>query len=141
MRQHCGYSCGVSAEVAISKTNGIWIEDKKLFVKKATFEDQRINQRQRNNQSNVEVGKERESKFRKNDGGKDYWVHTGNNAGNFKIEHSSYADVLKGVPIRASKIVEAMESGADWLQRSVVGKLINHCHVNSLPDLFISNGI
>ncbi|KAH7866777.1 hypothetical protein Vadar_024793 [Vaccinium darrowii] len=32
------YNCLVSADVAITKTNGLWIEDRKLFVKLASFE-------------------------------------------------------------------------------------------------------
>lgn len=31
------YDCHVSASMAISKTNGMWIEDQKLFVKEAIF--------------------------------------------------------------------------------------------------------
>lgn len=34
------YNCATSVEVAMSKANGFWIEDKKLFVKFATFEVQ-----------------------------------------------------------------------------------------------------
>lgn len=37
--------------------------------------------------------------------------------------------------------MEANESGVDWLQRSVVGRLIHYHHVNTLQDLFITNGI
>ncbi|KAH7848851.1 hypothetical protein Vadar_009207 [Vaccinium darrowii] len=32
------YNCSVSADVAITKTNGLWIEDRQLFVKIASFE-------------------------------------------------------------------------------------------------------
>ncbi|KAE9452391.1 hypothetical protein C3L33_15707, partial [Rhododendron williamsianum] len=35
------YDCAVSAEMAISKTNGVWIEDRKLFVKTASFDQKR----------------------------------------------------------------------------------------------------
>ncbi|KAH7861793.1 hypothetical protein Vadar_030916 [Vaccinium darrowii] len=35
------YNCATSADVAISKANGVWIEDRKLFVKFAAFKDQR----------------------------------------------------------------------------------------------------
>ncbi|KAH7842413.1 hypothetical protein Vadar_005035 [Vaccinium darrowii] len=33
------YNCSVSADIAITKTNGLWIEDRKLFVKIASFEE------------------------------------------------------------------------------------------------------
>lgn len=32
------YDCSVSADVAIHRANGLWIDDKKLFVKRALFE-------------------------------------------------------------------------------------------------------
>ncbi|KAG5539362.1 hypothetical protein RHGRI_019796 [Rhododendron griersonianum] len=53
---------------------------------------------------------------------------------------SSYADILKGGSSGRLKLVEAKEVGLGWLQKSAVGKLINFCHVNTLQDLFISNG-
>ncbi|KAH7834506.1 hypothetical protein Vadar_016727 [Vaccinium darrowii] len=35
------YDCLVSADLAILRTNGIWLDDKKLFVKLASFEAKR----------------------------------------------------------------------------------------------------
>ncbi|KAH7857422.1 hypothetical protein Vadar_012530 [Vaccinium darrowii] len=35
------YNCPVSADLAILRTNGIWLDDKKLFVKLASFEAKR----------------------------------------------------------------------------------------------------
>lgn len=32
------FDCAVSADVAISKANGLWMEDRKLFVKIASFD-------------------------------------------------------------------------------------------------------
>ncbi|KAH7856916.1 hypothetical protein Vadar_006850 [Vaccinium darrowii] len=40
-----------------------------------------------------------------------------------------------------SKLADGKVMGSDWLQNSVVGKLISYCYVNTLQDLFISNGI
>ncbi|KAG5547375.1 hypothetical protein RHGRI_013160 [Rhododendron griersonianum] len=54
---------------------------------------------------------------------------------------SSYANILKGGSSGRLKLVEAKEVELGWLQMSAVGKLINFCHVNTLQDLFISNGI
>ncbi|KAG5528160.1 hypothetical protein RHGRI_028934 [Rhododendron griersonianum] len=54
---------------------------------------------------------------------------------------SSYANILKGGSSGRLKLVEAKEVELGWLQMSAVGKLINFCHVNTLQNLFISNGI
>ncbi|KAI8524293.1 hypothetical protein RHMOL_Rhmol13G0139200 [Rhododendron molle] len=55
---------------------------------------------------------------------------------------SSYANILKGGALAGrQKLVEAKVVGLGWLQKSAVGKLISFCHVNTLQDLFISNGI
>ncbi|KAG5520652.1 hypothetical protein RHGRI_033285 [Rhododendron griersonianum] len=54
---------------------------------------------------------------------------------------SSYANILKWGSSGRLKLVEAKEVELGWLQMSAVGKLINFCHVNTLQDLFISNGI
>ncbi|KAH7850164.1 hypothetical protein Vadar_028690 [Vaccinium darrowii] len=37
------FDCAISAEVAISKANGFWIEDRMLYVNMATFKAQRKN--------------------------------------------------------------------------------------------------
>ncbi|KAI8568957.1 hypothetical protein RHMOL_Rhmol02G0241200 [Rhododendron molle] len=54
---------------------------------------------------------------------------------------SSYADILKGGSSGRLKLVEAKEVELGWLQKSAVDKLINFFHVNTLQDLFITNGI
>ncbi|KAH7842865.1 hypothetical protein Vadar_009918 [Vaccinium darrowii] len=53
----------------------------------------------------------------------------------------SYADALKGGSFSTTKLVDAKEVDLDWLHMSAVGKLINFCYVNTLQDLFVSNGI
>ncbi|KAH7833078.1 hypothetical protein Vadar_002941 [Vaccinium darrowii] len=45
------YNCSISAEVAIARANGLWCEDKKLFVKYASF-----NQYQHRKSTNAKVG-------------------------------------------------------------------------------------
>ncbi|KAH7846865.1 hypothetical protein Vadar_019060 [Vaccinium darrowii] len=51
---------------------------------------------------------------------------------------------LNGLFIRGLRITKAMDRVATesvWLQNIAVGILINYCYVNTLQDLFISNGI
>ncbi|KAH7852509.1 hypothetical protein Vadar_025736 [Vaccinium darrowii] len=53
----------------------------------------------------------------------------------------SYAEIVKGVSNGNTKAVGGVAAESGWLQNSAVGKLINYCYVNTLQDLFISNGI
>ncbi|KAH7847374.1 hypothetical protein Vadar_025379 [Vaccinium darrowii] len=53
----------------------------------------------------------------------------------------SYAKIVKGVSDGNTKEVDGVAAESGWLQNSAVGKLINYCYVNTLQDLFISNGI
>ncbi|KAH7852824.1 hypothetical protein Vadar_029715 [Vaccinium darrowii] len=54
----------------------------------------------------------------------------------------SYADILRGgSKVARPKLVEGFVTDVDWLRKSAVGRLINYCYVNTLQDLFISNGI
>lgn len=90
------YSCAVSTDVAITKTNGIWIEDRKLYVKKASFQDYRNNLRQRNNQRIANAGNDLESKSSRDDRGADYRVHAGIDNDNLvSDQRPSYANILK----------------------------------------------
>ncbi|KAG5549338.1 hypothetical protein RHGRI_014630 [Rhododendron griersonianum] len=55
---------------------------------------------------------------------------------------STYAEILNGDFKSKPKLVFAHEEdGIDWLNRSVVGRLLSFCDVNSLQNLFISNEI
>ncbi|KAH7841728.1 hypothetical protein Vadar_033516 [Vaccinium darrowii] len=120
------YNCASSAEVAISKANGFWIEDRKLFVKWAAF-DVRRNKPIQNKVDQV--------------------LSNGN--GTTTREHKnlvgfglSFADVVVGrnrsKPIRPS--VRVSVDGNKWLDRSAVGWLASPRSMDSLRQGFIADG-
>ncbi|KAH7841387.1 hypothetical protein Vadar_029255 [Vaccinium darrowii] len=58
------------------------------------------------------------------------------------LDPPSFADIVRCVSNGIkTKLVEAKEADTVWLRKSAVGQLINYCYVNTLQDLFISNGI
>ncbi|KAH7848047.1 hypothetical protein Vadar_033190 [Vaccinium darrowii] len=56
------YNCSVSADVAITKTNGLWIEDRKLYVKIASFEEKGTYQDQKRKVQEQVKGKDAQRK-------------------------------------------------------------------------------
>ncbi|KAH7834800.1 hypothetical protein Vadar_019851 [Vaccinium darrowii] len=58
------------------------------------------------------------------------------------LDPPSFADIVRGVlnGIK-TKLVEGKEADMEWLRKSAVGQLINYYYVNTLQDLFLSNGI
>ncbi|KAH7864870.1 hypothetical protein Vadar_009335 [Vaccinium darrowii] len=100
------YICASSAELAISKANGFWIENRKLFVKMAAFEVQSIKPNSRGPLINT--------------------------VSNLNLDKRSFADVVqhkttplvryqKGVENSATIIVQP--SGSSWLSSSAIVKM------------------
>ncbi|KAH7848115.1 hypothetical protein Vadar_033976 [Vaccinium darrowii] len=52
----------------------------------------------------------------------------------------SYTEALNGFK-NSPKLIDLEAFEVDWLERSVVGRLISYCNVNSLQNIFISNEI
>ncbi|KAH7840096.1 hypothetical protein Vadar_012527 [Vaccinium darrowii] len=145
------YNCSISAEVAIARANGLWCEDKKLFVKYASF-----NQNDYRKSPSVRVG------FHKNAGVGAYYhkdqdteraSHGENNIKEATGHHvstfnsvtcfKSYAQILKGD--HSGKMEKAFENlttltipptGSEWLSRSVVANLNKIIAIEELYKAF-----
>jgi len=120
------YDCHVAAGVAISKSNGLWVQDKQLFVKEASF-----------GHFDGKPALKLPSLLRTDVGTSNYeakeFLSSNLDADFCKIKNydkgKSYAQAVTGV----SKNLEAHDSkdivlkfspsGNDWLSRSVVGLL------------------
>ncbi|KAH7856358.1 hypothetical protein Vadar_000558 [Vaccinium darrowii] len=120
------YNCASSAEVAISKANGFWIEDRKLFVKWAAFDVHR-NKPIQNKVDQVLSN------------GNGTMTHERKNLVGFGL---SFADVVVGrnrsKPIRPSVRVSVDRN--KWLDRSAVGWLASPRSMDSLRQGFIDDG-
>lgn len=132
------YNCSISAEVAIARANGLWCEDKKLFVKYASF-----NQYQHRKSTGAKVGLYKHAgvgAFYHNDQDREITSHGENNLKGAEGHHvsifnsvtgfKSYAQILKGD--HSGKVEKAYENlttlrisptGSEWLSRSVVANL------------------
>ncbi|KAH7844126.1 hypothetical protein Vadar_024608 [Vaccinium darrowii] len=149
------YNCATSAEVAISKANGFWIEDRKLFVKLAAFEVQG----KKTFQKRVDQDSHNISIDVKSYGGVDPLFKNGSyipektcKSAVVTIEKSglskkvSFADVVKGkyesssnFTIIAKEITRG--EGDDWLSRSVIAKTPSHRSVESIRENFYLEGV
>lgn len=124
------YECHVSAGMAVSRMNGVWVEDKRLFVKEACFgrmAERKMQQVPRfhvstvslNNRacSNPESGAGKSLK----DGPSPVWDRKGQGA--------SYAQVLNGEtsnPVKAEEqsiTLHIHPEGNGWLYRSAVATM------------------
>lgn len=129
------YDCAVSADLAISKSNGIWLGDRKLFVKFASFNQNVKDKYSKSYMDSREtvalvVNKGRECpSFPRVESG-----FRGEEVGG-KL---SFAQVLKGSSKDGmssgvkSDILKLDPSGNDWLDRSMVAKLHKFMEVDDI---------
>lgn len=141
------YDCEVSAELAISKVNGIWIEDRKLFVKMATFDQKKENNNiMGRNANNKEMGdKSKEGLMNQR-----VEVLTSANSNGLR----TYAQAIKGFP-GGKNDEKRMEEGSfqeyrklilkpegnGWLYRSVVAKLRSLISIDELKVQMAEMGV
>lgn len=130
------YDCSVSADVAIRRANGLWIDNNKLFVKSATFEQ--------GNKSNINVYGN-DTRVSRNLDVRKKMLHLENNLseetsntgassdynlkGVFTSNGKSFAQVVKGDRIDGvtkemdAKTLNIESMGNEWLNRSAAAKL------------------
>ncbi|KAI8527296.1 hypothetical protein RHMOL_Rhmol12G0064100 [Rhododendron molle] len=84
------YDCEVSADMAISKANGLWIEDRKLFVKMAFFDQNKGNNDERQINPNQNLTRKNSNNMETNTRVESL---TSGNA----TASTSYANAVKGV--------------------------------------------
>ncbi|KAH7863185.1 hypothetical protein Vadar_014453 [Vaccinium darrowii] len=123
------YDCEVSAELAITKVNAIWIEDRKLFVKMATFDQNKENNNiMGRNTNKKEMGDKRKEVLMN----QTVEVLTSENSNGFR----TYAQAIKGFPggkneekrmeegnFEEDRKLILKPEGNGWLYWSVVAKL------------------
>ncbi|GAB2289474.1 hypothetical protein Dimus_023784 [Dionaea muscipula] len=120
------YSCSVAAEVAIQKTNGLWIQSNQLKVKVADFG--------RNQRNRVEAPI---TKVASRWVPKEAIQHRGSKASSFPRD--SYATaVKKGAASQEPNmpVVKGVYSGNGWLYRSAVATFEDHRTPDILLDSF-----
>ncbi|KAI8525690.1 hypothetical protein RHMOL_Rhmol13G0248900 [Rhododendron molle] len=117
------YDCHVAAGMAISKMNGVWVDDARLFVKEACFGFNKEHTRVRIPKFRSEHGKERCSYM-----GPELAQRPGNQAVEEREKREqagrSYKQVLKGesskMGVNPQTTVHVKPSGNGWLYRSTV---------------------
>ncbi|GMP74524.1 hypothetical protein CsSME_00031927 [Camellia sinensis var. sinensis] len=120
------YSCEVAANVAVQKADGLWVDDKKLFVKLAAYERSR-------EQGKYHAQKPPQSHFREE-------LRRGSH---HFTNNKTFADVVRGIQIqdKDSIIVQAEEYGNGWLYDSVLVRLKFRCVNISLKFELNARGI
>ncbi|GMP91370.1 hypothetical protein CsSME_00042101 [Camellia sinensis var. sinensis] len=120
------YSCEVAANVAVQKADGLWVDDKKLFVKLAAFDRSR-------EQGKYHAQNPPQLHFREELRRGSH--HFSNN--------KMFADVVRGIQIqdRDSISVQAEEYGNGWFYDSVLVRLKVRCINISLSLELNTRGI
>ncbi|KAH7850355.1 hypothetical protein Vadar_031548 [Vaccinium darrowii] len=108
------YNCATSADMAISKAHGVWIENRKLFVKFAAFKDHR----------------------KEAAGGLKHIVIDSN-----RIGGRSYAEAVVGKKVGAPKCVIINDNPNEWLHRSAVAKLKSLATMEAIREAMHCEGI
>lgn len=140
------YDCATSAEVAISKANGFWIDDRRLFVKRAAFQANRIvpnhkklfqNSAYLSTDGKSSKGVDSERSCKSNEDG--LFLQQGKPT-------VSFADVVKGMNVAPSIFsIKGKENdwgdGEDWLSRSVIAKLPSFRSIESIRENFYMEGV
>ncbi|KAH7859202.1 hypothetical protein Vadar_033039 [Vaccinium darrowii] len=133
------YNCATSADVAISKANGFWIEDCKLYVKFAAFKNHSKMRIQ--NKAGQYAPFNSGVSSRKDVDRSVHRIEKGNPS-----KQVSYADVVKGSKVSDSKVSllakdDFIADNDEWLSRSIIAKLPSPRSVESIKDCFISEGV
>lgn len=130
------YNCSVSADIAVSKTNGMWVEDKKLFVKIASFGQNRNDKRiVYSLKDQVEVPEKTTSFVDLSDPGKPQTnnLYTTVNGRSFAAIVKGDSKALEKEGIRVP-ILHLSPQENEWLYRSAVATLLNHIGIPKLKD-------
>lgn len=130
------YNCATSADVAISKANGIWIEDRKLFVKFAAFKDQR----KLRYQGGIQYGSPNDARKMEN---AKRAVKEINKGGVFsgKVVGKSFAEVVVGKHKVEPRRIIIDTLGNEWLSRSAVAKLKSSTAMESIREALHCKGV
>ncbi|KAH7867051.1 hypothetical protein Vadar_028278 [Vaccinium darrowii] len=124
------YDCPVSADLAVLRTNGIWLDDKKLFVKLASFEAKRnrpflSNSIREGEIHNAGMGHTKNQDSRAKVA---FQNHSSLHENGNTIQGLSFAQVLRGAgeisPQNKFQSKQIQASGTGWLHRSAVAKSI-----------------
>ncbi|CAL5382682.1 unnamed protein product [Camellia sinensis] len=123
------FDCSVAARVAVSKANGLWIEDREIQVKMAEY-DRFKEGAQNRNQTKGSKGI--------------------NEAGGRKVHyqhglHRSYAEILKtnarGSAGKVESTIMVDEAGHGWLHESVILRFKDVYSVHGIEKIFKEKGI
>ncbi|KAH7838672.1 hypothetical protein Vadar_029720 [Vaccinium darrowii] len=142
------YDCAVSADLAILRTNGIWLDDKKLFVKLASFEAKGTKPVPSNSNREGVIYQTGLGLTKEQGSGANVVVqnHTflQNSIGFSAKPSMSYSEALKGgtnvngySKIKSVIVAEVTDS---WLQRSAIAKLKSFQSIKAVHKLFFDKG-
>ncbi|KAG5534965.1 hypothetical protein RHGRI_022921 [Rhododendron griersonianum] len=119
------FGCPISAGMAVSKLNGLWVENKKLFVKEASFGQDEIKKASRVQERNEQEHRREENHRQQNSKGANNQIgESGRLRGSTKALGISYAQVVND------------PSGNGWLHRSAVGVLRRVVSMMTLKESF-----
>ncbi|KAH7837692.1 hypothetical protein Vadar_016784 [Vaccinium darrowii] len=137
------YNCQVSAMLAISKTHGLWIEDRRLFVKSASFNNKWANNCSQNRKRNFSVdlgstkGKNNSETHKEtSDVGKNKWFNGAKSfaqvVGTVQEGGKANKQEWEGDPKNHKLFIRPADNG--WLYRSIVAKLHKFMVVDALEE-------
>ncbi|GMQ10223.1 hypothetical protein CsSME_00053308 [Camellia sinensis var. sinensis] len=123
------FDCSVAARVAVSKANGLWVEDREIQVKMAEY-DRLKEGAQNRNQTTGNKGI--------------------NEAGGREVHHQhglqrSYAEILKtnvrGAAGKVEGTIMVDEAGHGWLHESVILRFKEEYSIHGIEKIFKEKGI
>ncbi|KAH7859110.1 hypothetical protein Vadar_031653 [Vaccinium darrowii] len=128
------FNCASSAEVAISKANGFWIDNRKLFVKMAAFEAQGLKPGHNGEKHDFLLSSRRVVPLM-NNGSKISEKSRG-----LHEDRPSYAHVTRGVEGNGENLgtrsVQCHAIGNGWLYRSAIAKIRKLISAKDLECIF-----
>lgn len=134
------FDCQVSAGMAVSKLNGVWVDNRRLFVKEATFGIEEEKNKQRASRLHVlrdqgPNGGVKPNHIMPKQGGN-------SNSGQSKWQGRSFAGVVRGetskpLPaLRQEITITAENVGSGWLYRSAVAIMKRVIPLSTLRNSF-----
>ncbi|GAB2285716.1 hypothetical protein Dimus_039720 [Dionaea muscipula] len=129
------YDYMVAAEIAIQKTNDLWIDDKELMVKRAEFDKSKEKSLMSRGNKVIDVHRDIVSNPRM----KERQARLTDQQGKRLNRTESYADVVRNAGAKEDMIplVRGDCVGNDWLYRSVVATFCEHPRTDILFDSFM----
>ncbi|GAB2274124.1 hypothetical protein Dimus_008895 [Dionaea muscipula] len=129
------YDCTVATELAIHKTNGLWIDDKELIVKMVEFDRSKEKSLMSRGNKVIEVYRDIVSNPRM----KERQARLTEQQGKRLNSTGSYADAVRNAGAKEDMIPRVRGDcvGNDWLYRSVVATFCEHPRTDILFDSFM----